>query len=155
MYDFTTHTLEHYTNIPQLKIAHSSMSKVQTGNKAKWLGAYLTCCNHSKEASNLFCTETILEKTTNTNSLHTVLIPGTACNILCRFNGLVSSTNWVSYGRSPGAWLFTCFGRSTLIGSDPLTTSCWDNRVGPALLTYSTTLPHTAGLVRSINIKNT
>lgn len=79
---------------------------------------------------------------------HTVLIPGTACNIVCGlFNGHVSSTNWVSYERLPGAWLFTCFGKSTLIGSDPLTTSCWDNRVGPVMLTYSTTLPHKAGLL--------
>lgn len=99
--------------------------------------------------SNLLCTETIWsEKKQQTatvctrsshswNSLrHTLrLIRGPpAC-----------SRGRVRCGRPPAACLFTCFGRSTLIGSDPLLTSCWDNREGPAMLTYWTSLPHTAG----------
>lgn len=73
-----------------------------------------------------------LKKTTNTNSLQTLssFRERPATWSAAASMALLPAQTELSYGRPPGAWLFTCFGRSTLIGSDPLTTSCWDNRVG-------------------------
>lgn len=87
---------------------------------------------YKKEGLTCSVLRPFLKKTTNTNSLQTLssFREQPATWSAAASMALLPAQTELSYGRPPGAWLFTCFGRSTLIGSDPLTTSCWDNRVG-------------------------